>query len=113
MSDEKFCSYCGAKNPSKNRFCQNCGQSVDREINDQKVGRSSTQYTPYQQPNDSGQRVSMSGSYDAVPGAQAPYSPRKRGLPRFAKAILAFVFFFIPFILFMIFFVFQDFLFWF
>jgi uncharacterized membrane protein YvbJ len=108
MSNDKFCSYCGAKNPSDNRFCQNCGQSIDRGVQSQQETDSNIQYAPYQQTGVDDQRVSISGSYDAVPGAQTPYQQRKRGLPGFAKGLLAFIFFFIPFILFMIFFVFQD-----
>lgn len=107
-----FCQYCGAKNVSSNRFCENCGQQIstpDGPPQNQPYQPAQPQYgQPYQpyQPQHQGQQgSSMSGSYDAVPGTQYPYPPQKRGgMSPAVKALLIIFFLVLPAIFFAIFF---------
>ena len=109
-----FCQYCGARNDSANRFCENCGQSLSQPQPQPQSQPSNTPYQPYQpyQPSQPSIRQpirqsssSISGSYDAVPGRAYPYSPQKRqGMPTAVKVLLIFFFFIIPLIFFIVFF---------
>lgn len=116
-----FCQYCGAKNVSSNRFCENCGQQIstpDGPPQNQPYQPVQSQSGPYQpaqpqsgtyqpyQPQQQGQQgSSMSGSYDAVPGTQYPYHPQKRGgMSPAVKALLIIFFLVLPAIFFAIFF---------
>lgn len=106
-----FCQYCGAKNASSNRFCENCGQQIstpDGPPQNQPYQPVQSQPGPYQQyqPQHQGQQgSSMSGSYDAVPGTQYAYPPQKRGgMSPAVKALLIIFFLVLPAIFFAIFF---------
>lgn len=109
MSDFIYCSFCGARNPSSNSFCENCGDTMhktntstqkeylsppshdSRNVTYQQVREPST-YQPTNSP--------MSGSYDALPRTQ-PYNQNQNrsGFPRALKIFLLVFFFGIPAIL--------------
>jgi len=101
-----FCQFCGARNNTENRFCENCGQALtDSSQSSQPQPTysqpTSTQtyqpYQPYQQNQQSQQGRSISGSYDAVPGQQYAYPPQKpRGVPNWVKVLIILAFFAIP-----------------
>jgi len=112
-----FCEFCGARNNSQNRFCENCGQNITengnvphqqpqaRPANVQHQGYQP--YQPYQaqQPQQPQQGRSISGSYDAVPGQIYPYQPKKPGgVPNWVKVVIALFFFGLPVLFVIIFF---------
>lgn len=106
MTEDKYCTFCGAKNVSGNVFCENCGQSFE----EQKDRSQQPSFQPYQPAQSQSTRTSISGSYDAVPGQQNPYVPHQRqGMPTFVKVILSIFFMIIPLLFFLFFYVFQEF----
>ena len=106
-----FCQFCGAKNVSENRFCENCGQQISAQAEPpanqpyQPVQSQAGPYQPYQPQQQGQQRTSMSGSYDAVPGQQYGYPPHKRrGMSPAVKVLLIIFFLVLPAVFFGIFF---------
>ncbi len=109
MSDYIYCSFCGARNHSSNKFCENCGDNMlkatsstqkesvtppsqeSRNVTYQQVRGPST-YKPTNPP--------MSGSYDALPRTR-PYNQNQNrsGFPKGLKIFLLLFFFGIPVIL--------------
>jgi len=53
MTEFIYCPYCGAKNASTNKFCENCGQKLyeDTEINDQSFSETIPPYSNSVKPN--------------------------------------------------------------
>lgn len=108
----EYCPYCGAKNSTENKFCENCGQPLKADSPAQPVPGASP--VPYQQPSPSGPviqtpyqqsapRVSTSGSMDAI---NPYYTQRKKRSDSTKIAIvlgIIFFIFFMPIILFFIF----------
>ncbi|MHA1200658.1 MAG: zinc-ribbon domain-containing protein [Candidatus Heimdallarchaeaceae archaeon] len=105
-----FCQFCGARNTSNNRFCENCGQSLVETTTPQPRPQPQPApvrqrgYQPYQQqPSQQGR--SITGSYDAVPGQQYPYQPTKpKGVPNWVKVLIVLFFFGLPVLFVIIFF---------
>ena len=104
-----FCQFCGARNKSDNKFCENCGQTMkdDHKSTQIQAQPANVQYSGYQkyQSQQAQQVTSISGSYDAVPGQQYPYPPKKRNrMPTWVKVLIIVGFIGPPLIFFIIFF---------
>ncbi len=109
MSDYIYCSFCGARNHSSNKFCENCGDNMLKTT-------SSTQKESVTPPSQESRNVTyqqargpstyhptnppMSGSYDALPRTR-PYNQNQNrsGFPKGLKIFLLLFFFGIPAIL--------------
>ena len=106
-----FCQFCGAQNKTNNKFCENCGQTLVEPANSQQYQQPTQPtivqqqgYQPYQAQHPQ-QGRSISGSYDAVPGQQYAYPPKKpSGVPNWVKVLLILAFFGIPAFIVLIFF---------
>ena len=132
MSEFIYCPYCGAKNASTNKFCENCGQklfettdntktevisgfpSYENQINQGFMGGSVSSVNPSGTFNNQPQfnnnasykpyqpPVASSGSYDAMRTYQPPKEDKSLSIVKTIFAILFLVFFGIPLLVFIL-----------